>query len=619
MGPAGYKVHVANDRQSAEEQLQLGMPELIILTDPLMDGTDTLWFGSQLIHRHPEVPLVLLPHAHSEALLLQAMHAGFSDYFQPPVKAQEVLRTVNRVVERGHRLKEFVHLQAKRNTKSLQERLTSLELLEGVGRKVTSLLNVDEVLAAVVEAAVALTQAEEGSLLLLDEETGELYMRAQRNLQEEFVRTFRLPVQDTLLGSVIQTGEPVLINRSTPQKILTSYLVYSIIYVPLIIQDRVIGALGVANRQIGHKFTPEHLALVSTLAGYAAVALVNAQAYQRIELERAKLETLLTKIEDGVIITDHDQRLLLVNRQVRDIFGLGRGDISGKPAQEVFQNNDLVELLTNEKRSAPIRTEVSLEDGRTYYAQLSPISEVGLVITMQDITHLKELDRIKTDFVNTVSHDLRSPLTAILGYIELLDRVGPINQQQSEFIQRVQVSVHSITSLINDLLDLGRIEAGFDTRNELVPLMAIIHYAVEGLTSRAAEKDQQLVARIDENLPEILGNPIRLRQMINNLIGNAIKYTPEGGLIQVSGCLQGQQIILQVSDNGPGIPSSDQPYIFDKFYRGSNVLADTPGTGLGLAIVKSIIENHQGRIWVDSSPGRGSTFTVVLPVVDNDL
>jgi signal transduction histidine kinase len=124
---------------------------------------------------------------------------------------------------------------------------------------------------------------------------------------------------------------------------------------------------------------------------------------------------------------------------------------------------------------------------------------------------------------------------------------------------------------------------------------------------------------IDDNLPDILGNPVRLRQMINNLIGNAIKYTPEGGQIQVTGRLEGKQVILQVCDNGPGIPAADQPYIFDKFYRGSNVLADTPGTGLGLAIVKSITENHHGRIWVDSAPERGSTFTIVLPIVENEL
>ncbi len=208
---------------------------------------------------------------------------------------------------------------------------------------------------------------------------------------------------------------------------------------------------------------------------------------------------------------------------------------------------------------------------------------------------------------------MRSPLTAILGYIELIGRVGSLNAQQKEFIRRVENNVHSITALINDLLDLGRIEAGFDSRKEIVPLPTIIHLTLEGQRQHLMEKSQRLLVEISENLPPVQGHPIHLRQMLANLVGNAIKYTPEGGEIRLRARAESDQIILQVSDNGPGIPLAEQPYIFDKFYRASNVPADTPGTGLGLAIVKSIVENHRGRIWVDSNPGQGTTFTVVLP------
>ena len=157
--------------------------------------------------------------------------------------------------------------------------------------------------------------------------------------------------------------------------------------------------------------------------------------------------------------------------------------------------------------------------------------------------------------------------------------------------------------MINDLLDLGRIEAGFDARNEIVPILAIIQYAVDGLIGRSQEKSQELALDFPDESPPVLGNPVRLRQMVSNLISNAIKYTPENGKISVSSRAEGNQIIIQVSDNGPGIPSADQPYIFDKFYRASNIPNDTPGTGLGLAIVKSIVENHLGRIWVESEVG----------------
>ncbi|MBN2147154.1 MAG: HAMP domain-containing histidine kinase, partial [Anaerolineales bacterium] len=185
-----------------------------------------------------------------------------------------------------------------------------------------------------------------------------------------------------------------------------------------------------------------------------------------------------------------------------------------------------------------------------------------------------------------------------------------------EFIRRVQFSVNNITTLINDLLDLGRIEAGFDTRKEIVPLPVIINYAVEGLKNRYIEKSQFLTLDIPRDLPSVLGNPVRLRQMIGNLLSNSIKFTPNDGKIAIRARSEAGQLIIQIIDNGPGILPADQPYIFDKFYRGSNIPMDSPGTGLGLAIVKSIVEDHQGRIWLTSTPGQGSVFTVVLPIAE---
>ena len=238
---------------------------------------------------------------------------------------------------------------------------------------------------------------------------------------------------------------------------------------------------------------------------------------------------------------------------------------------------------------------------------------------MQDITYLKQIDRLKNEFVNTVSHDLRSPLTAILGYVDLLERVGPVNDQQREFIHRVQTSVESITSLVNDLLELGRIEAGFDSQKESVPLEGIIRYTLETMGGQVSEKHLNVNMNWPENIPQMRGNPIRLRQMLDNLIGNAVKYTPEGGDITVELEQQKEQVILRITDTGPGIPPADQPHIFEKFYRASNVPKGVGGSGLGLAIVKSIVDSHQGRIWVESILGKGSTFTVVLPLSPREI
>jgi two-component system NtrC family sensor kinase len=232
---------------------------------------------------------------------------------------------------------------------------------------------------------------------------------------------------------------------------------------------------------------------------------------------------------------------------------------------------------------------------------------------MQEITHLKELDRIKTDFVNTVSHDLRSPLTAIYGFVGLIDRVGPINEQQAEFIRHIQSSVQNITSLINDLLELGRIEADYDLQMKDVDLNEIVSQSVETLDYQVNEKMQQMELSFPPQIPRILGNPLQLQRMVTNLIENAIKFTPAFGKINVSCRSETNQVFLEVADNGPGIPLEDQPRIFDKFYRGSNLSQNTPGTGLGLSIVKSIVEKHHGRIWLESSP-TGTTFTVILPI-----
>jgi two-component system phosphate regulon sensor histidine kinase PhoR len=325
------------------------------------------------------------------------------------------------------------------------------------------------------------------------------------------------------------------------------------------------------------------------------------------------LDRLLSSAVDGIIITDEDGRLTYINQAAQDIFQVSGDYCSGEPASSVITDSNFIAMMEDTGERSIRKDEISLSDGKVFNAHLSRSPGAGAIIILQDITRLKDLNRIKSEFVATVSHDLRSPLTAILGYTELIDRVGTINEQQREFIRRIQFSINNITHLINNLLDLERIEAGFDTQKEMVTLNPIIAYAVDGLRSWIDDKEQVIHFEVDA-LPLILGNPIRLRQMVGNLISNAVKYTPKGGQIWVRARSEANMLILQVQDTGPGIPPNEQPYVFNKFYRGTNIPTDIPGTGLGLAIVKSIAENHQGRVWVDSAVGAGSNFTVVLPV-----
>ena len=611
---AGYPVTACQSTADAEARLKQARPALVILSASQQEKPG-LNLAAEWGRLYPALPIILFFNYETVEQMKQAMRAGVRDVISLPVKADEILRAVAGCIEQTQSLRDYIRQETRSMTGRLQQRVNELETLSRLGQSITDSLDLDSILRAVVDAAVEVTGAEEGSLLLLDEENGELYMRAARNFNDEFVRTFRLPIQDTLAGSVLRSGQPVILDQHTPQKIKTSYLVHNLLYVPLKLQDRVIGVLGVDNRYSQAAFKPQDTALLAAMADYAVIAIENARLYESSNSERLKAEAIIARIQDGVIVLDHERRLILLNRSAQNAFQIDdQARLSGRLAEEIFINVELLELIRAMPKNHPIRSEVSVDDGRVFSAQLSPVPEVGTVITLHDITNLKKIDRIKSDFVNTVSHDLRSPLTAILGYVELIERAGPTTDLQRDFIRRVQISVQNITTLVNDLVNLGRIEAGFDTRQEKVEIGQLVRFSADMFRVIFEQKQVTFDCDIPIDLPPVFGNPTQLRQVIENLLDNANKYTDPGGCIALHAEHEQDQVILQVTDSGLGIPPIDLPFIFDKFYRGSNVSTDTNGTGLGLAIVKSIVENHRGRIWVDSLPGKGTTFTVVLPL-----
>jgi PAS domain S-box-containing protein len=334
------------------------------------------------------------------------------------------------------------------------------------------------------------------------------------------------------------------------------------------------------------------------------------------EAERSRLEAVFNNIHDCVMILDHENRVILLNPAMCRTFGMDDKAVIGKPVLDVVTHPDLKALLSRNDHNDPLQYhEVSFADGRVGNAQLTDIYEVGRALTMQDITYLKEMDRMRSEFVHTVSHDLRSPLTSVIGYTELVERAGTLNDIQRDFLSRIQGSVQQITGLINDLLDIGSMEAGFDTRREFVQLEGILRYTLDMLQGQIKSMRLTVKTDIGPALPALRANPIRLRQVMDNVVGNAIKYSYPNGEINISIKSEGDQVILKVTDAGPGIPVADQPRIFDKFYRGSNIDTEIEGSGLGLAIVKTIVESHQGRIWVESVEGKGSSFFIVLPIL----
>lgn len=614
---SGYVVSIAQDAETVDRFLLESAP-VVMLVSQNLQGHTGIGVGKKALERFPTLPILLYAERDDVSLFKEAIRAGLSDFLYPPLRIDDIVEIVKRNQKRAIQMGDWVRREVRRSTASLEKRMDEMEALIKLGRTVNSSLDTDSVLTSVVTAAVELTGAEEGQLLLLDEETSELYMRAGRNFEENFARTFRLPVKDSIAGQVIHTGEPVSFCQDSPSKIKTAYLVYALIYVPLRIGERVVGVLGVDNRQNKRPFTQHNELIMSVLADYAVIALENAKAFESTEQERQKLDATLTNIQDGVILLDPEQKILLINPAARKVFGLGLKDLAGEPILQAVSNNEFAVVLPSIIDNPLKQHEILFEDGRVFNTQYVPIPDIGAVVTFQEVTHLKMLDRLKSDFIHTISHDLRSPLTAIMGYVELLGRVGPLNEQQQQFVKHVQNSAQNITSLINDLLDLGRIEAGFDTRKDEVAFETILRYTLDNLNQQIIEKNQTMKLSVQEDLPSLRGNPIRLRQLVDNLLVNAVKYTPAGGALTVNLISEDGQIILEVIDTGLGIPATDQPHIFEKFYRASNTPKNAPGTGLGLAIVKSIVDNHDGRIWLESSVGKGSKFVVVLPVYKDE-
>lgn len=458
--------------------------------------------------------------------------------------------------------------------------------------------------------------------MLLDPASDELYLRAAKDMRDKTARNLRLAVDDSAAGRALRWNRPVNLSGDEV-KLTTGYLVKSLLYVPVRAAERgVIGVLGVANRSKSQPFTRRDIAIASVLADYAGIAIENARLYSEAETERAKLHAILGQAEEAILVVDEENRLLLCNAAARQALRLTLADLDGAqgppPVEAVVQASVILELFTDQQEGGrPLHSEVSLDTGRIYNAHLTPVDGVGRVLMLQDVTHLKELSRLKSEFVAAVSHDMRTPLTSVQGYIDLLAKVGPVNEKQERFLARMETSLRSITDLIDDLLDIRRIEAELDLEMEACDLRGVIDGVVQRMRLYAEDEGQDLVWQAPPSALEVRCNPRRMAQAVENLVSNAIKYSNPGGQVVVTASEDEGHVFVSVSDEGIGIPREEQPRVFDRFYRGkSEDVAGIHGTGLGLSIVKAVIDKHGGRVWVESQPGVGSTFSFILPAPD---
>jgi PAS domain S-box-containing protein len=415
-----------------------------------------------------------------------------------------------------------------------------------------------------------------------------------------------------VIPNLARSGEFILDeSKSHPRALLAVALRH---------ENRYYGVVWAGYEQ-SRKFTDSDVRFVTTLAGQAALAAANAHLFLTVEASRRQLEAIINSSPDPVIVTDHRNRLMIANHAAVSALGQAVDDTkSGMETEKAIKLRPLLDLLqsaASEKQSA----EIVLKDGRTYLATASPVMveerQIGRVCIMRDVTYFKELDTLKSEFVATVSHDLRSPLTLMRGYATILHTMDGMDEQQRAYAKKIVVGVDNMTRLVNTLLDLGRIEIGVGLQVENVSALDIIQQVTGDLQMQASQKNITLSVELPRDLPRAVeaDRPL-LHQAVYNLVENAIKYTPPNGRVTVRAAAQPDSLTFIVEDSGIGIPDDDLPHLFEKFYRGKQreARAET-GSGLGLAIVQSIAASHRGKVWVESVAGRGSTFYLQIPLL----
>jgi len=621
--PNGYQAFAAPDGTAGLQKALNQTPDLLVLEMnlPKLSGPELL----EALHaKSVRIPTIMMTSDNTAALTAKLLRMDVKDCVQKPFEAAEMMEAIDRALTEA-RLRRAHSRATHQLTEAMQEleqRQKELNTLFGIGKSVTSLLDQDKLLSRLVEAAIYLTGAEEGSMLLIDETSNELYMAAARGIDERIVRSFRQKVSDSLAGQVVTTGQPLMLTGEELTKIKTEYLVRSLIYVPLKVKGQVSGILGVNNRQQQRDFTNHDLRMLAALADYAVLALENSRLSNQADSERVKLSFVLGEIEEPVVlVAGQNDEILEANAAFKETFGLSATQGAGQPIAELLPNSALPEFVAVTPEAGSTRkTEITLGDGRTFRATLIPISNLGKGVVMQDVTLLKELEQLKSDFVAAVSHDLRAPLTSMQEYADMLGTVGELNEKQQLFVKRISKGMADTAALIDSLLDLSTIETGIDPEVETVDLGQLATHVVADFQTLAGRKRQQLICHAGTGQPALVtGNELRLRQVVGNLIDNAIKYTPEDGQISVVVLVEGSQVVFKVEDNGPGIPPAELPLVFDKFFRTkSKPRAGTTGIGLGLAICKSIVEKYGGHIWAESQPGQGSVFIFKLPLAAKD-
>jgi len=510
----------------------------------------------------------------------------------------------------------------------LGRRVQQLRTLQEGIKAINAAMALEDLLARIVDNASQVVHDACCSLALYDEDEGAVVVRAVSGSAGGAPEPGHAPGMRAARW-VVQNGKPLRIDglRGTPAQRARAEGAASLISVPLIADGRTIGALTASSTE-ENAFSDEDLEILDAFADQAVIAVKTARFYQSVQERRSELEAMLRGIGDAVLATDARLRLTALNPVAAQIFAMRRDVVAGQHLSEIVDNRDLEALFAETLAGGQpsIVREIALPSGgergtRFYQALASPVlgegNEVrGVVVVLRDVTRQKELERAKSEFLSVVSHELKTPLHSIRGFVDiiLMGKTGPVTEMQRDFLGTVRQQAMILQGMINDLLEYSRLEAGqIRLRVEPVLVGQIVRGVIERLRPLAEEGNLELINLVPLDFPPIEADPTRLEQVISNLCFNAIKFTPSGS-VTVRVADLGAEVQLSVTDTGIGIPADQLERIFDRFYQvDSSATRSYRGAGLGLTICKHIVEYHGGRIWVESEEGKGSTFHFVLP------
>ncbi|PJF40576.1 MAG: GAF domain-containing protein [Chloroflexi bacterium] len=521
-----------------------------------------------------------------------------------------------------------------RNDIDQQPAHEDLQLLAEVSQLLT-LLDLDRVIHQVIELMKDAVGATRASLFLQHEQGIDWdHIITTRDLDpEESFQVVQSVLDKGLAGWVVRNRQGAIIfDTATDERWHVfpndTRQVGSVLCVPFINNDDVVAVLTLEHPDT-HRFDERHLRMMTIVANQVTVVVRNAQLFNQVQEEGRRFQAVLQSIPDVLFVMDNDGTVLLVNDAALRFLGIDD--------TEVLINRPLADLVEIEQALAPVydivHDPLEVSDRWDFEAH-SATRELDFVVTMStwhdqnrktagyvvimhDVTTLRTLHRFKSDMLKMASHDLRSPLGLITGYSDMIELDLPPGETPiRDYLAAIRRATDRMSNLLDDLLRVEKIRSSPLELVEQINLGDIVYTVISNMEPAASQKQQTLEAAIElDNLPGIMVDPVLIRQAMENLVSNAIKYTPEGGHIIVKASYDAERFSFVVEDNGIGIPANQIERVFDPFYRAKQAgTEDTPGQGVGLNLVKTIIERHKGEIWVESEVGVGSRFGFWLPM-----